>query len=283
MRSGAEGERVVVCSKGELKEDVWYFVELYHLNGYAKSKINLIIYLDSKLLQEGSVKPYQHKLTYADNTIGCSTQEAYMGGERTVNHFRGEMSALYFIAASPKNAKNVSEFLHREAIGRKLDSLLECSKQNDAHEKIIEDIFIQVNPKYSRKYTQSKQRVYVKAKQAKPHSIYNGIERLHKGAKAKRHTRIADSLSSMGGIKAVLPLLHGVAERKHNPHFVYCVGQCRNVVAQSAAALLTSLMQLATKETAAFFEAENGLVVLRLLFERVSIGLTASSPNTRLQ
>ena len=220
---------LVTFSQKKLEEDKWYFIELYHLNN--ESTKSLVLYVSAELVKEAPCKPYHHKLEYDENTIGCGIQLEYVGkqGEEKIkNNFRGEMSALYFIDVSQKTLPQIHSFLTYISTHVPLENMVdylglpqEANSGKSFDVGIVEKIFMHINPKYTGKPTQSKQRMYVLHKGGKSIEVFNNVERVYQETKVEHNSIAKDVFLCIGGIKTLLPLLYALPEHILAADFMY--------------------------------------------------------------
>ncbi len=268
------------------------------------------MYLNSELVREGPCKLYKPKLNYDESTIGCGVQLEYVdkqGYEKIKNCFRGEMGALHFIEVTPKNIAqthaalaylsthvDMDELVHTvstHATEARKEAKSQASATKDAagaagkaraeflgDTSVIDRIFMHINPKYTGKLSQSKQRLfsYQKSGSKSVIDVFNHVERLYPEARVDHNTSARDVFLNVGGIKMLMPLLYRLAETSgatelHDFVYLSCMKthRRRNEVATKVIEIIDCAVRLDRSRAAIFFESEEGLLVLRYLFERV--------------
>ena len=189
--------------------------------------------MNCELIKESPYKPYQAKLDYDENTIGCGVVLEYVGkqGEEKIkNYFRGEMSALYFIDVSAKSLPAVHALLTSTFVSHVgMENLVQwlAYQQVEVHKPgktghdagIIEKIFMHINPKYTGRMSQSKRRVYAYYKGSAKNvvDIFNHVERVYQEARIEHNTPAKEVFLNIGGIKILMPLLYQLAEYDTTP------------------------------------------------------------------
>jgi len=209
MKNGEE-DNVVEFNEKKLEEDRWYFIELYHVNNQPANALTL--YIDGVLIKKSNFNSYRENVTYDENSIGCGIQIEYagkQGEERISNNFCGEMTALYFLEVD----SNLHSILFTNM--KSLENLIEESNE------IINKVFIQVNPKYTKRAIQSEQRVYVMKCNKKNIDVRNDVEGRYGDTRIDHNMATRDVFFNIGGIEILLPLLYNIAEQEHSIDFMY--------------------------------------------------------------
>ena len=179
--------------------------------------------MNSELVRESVCKPYQPRLDYDENTIGCGVLLEYVskeGYEKVKNCFCGQMGALYFIEVSAESLSSTHSVLSRasermgfEDLVHKVSGIKTSGKADLAG--VVEKIFMQVNPKYTGKISQSKQRLYVvypKSKGKDGLDVCNHVESLYKEVRIDHNLPAKDVFLNIGGAKVLMPLLYQLGE-----------------------------------------------------------------------
>lgn len=204
-----------------MEEDRWHFLELYHVNSPSTKALQL--YVDSVLVKESACKVYQASAVYDENAVGCGIQLEFVGKqgeERIGNNFRGEMTALYFVEANTKILPEINEAFGKVNALKTFEGFVECSENLFEKEKIVRKIFMQVNPKYTRKGIQGRQRVLTIKHSGKNIDLFNDVERMYSDSRIDHNMSAADLLFNAGGIKVMLPFLHNIPSHHCSPKFM---------------------------------------------------------------
>ncbi len=241
-------------------------------------------------MKEGLSKPYQAKLDNDENTIGCGVLLEYVskeGYEKITNCFCGEMGALYFLEVAPDSVAAVHSTLSYASVHIGMEELVHTLSVPGHRTKdaaIIDRIFMQVNPKYTGKISQAKQRLYVCYKGKTAIDVFNSVESLYKEVRIDHNVPAKEVFLNIGGLKPLMPLLYQLAEGSSQRDFAYSdriiASPDRNCVAAKVMEIAERLVRLDHQRASVFFEAEEGLLVLRYLLERV-LGLKPNSARLR--
>lgn len=210
---------LVSFTEMEIEVDVWYFLELYHLN--IESQESILLYVDLKMVQAAHGKPYPYLVQYDENTVGCETQLQYsskQNKEENVSNFCGSMTTLYFLEVNVKTVESTHVFLSHV---KDCPNFLDKSELHPADTRVMENVFMLVNPKYTKKLNQDKQRVLAVGAGSKSLSVYNKVEQLHEGVKIYQKPSPEENFINLGDVRLLLPALYEMAKHKLNQSFVY--------------------------------------------------------------
>ena len=186
-------------------------------------------------MKESPCKPYPYKLDYDENTIGCGVQLEYVdkqGYEKIKNCFRGEMSALFFLEVTPKTLAPTHSSLAYLSSHVSMDEIFHslsgqaveshhASASNSKGPKttkmdttVLEKVVMQINPMYTGKLSQSKERLYAYCKTGSktPIDVFNHVERLYPTARIDHNMPAKDFFLDVGGPKMLMPLLYRLAD-----------------------------------------------------------------------
>jgi len=277
-----EGFAIMSFPQKRIEEDTWYFIELYHLN--KENSKSLSLYINSELIKETAFKQYHNKLDYDENTIGCGVQLDYVGShgeEKIKNNFRGQMTALYFIEISYDSIGEIHRFFSYVAKNIPIENIPhylampQDPKQGNTFDvKIIDKIFMHINPKYTGKTSSIKQKVYCIQKGTKNlYDIYNYVERVYHETKIDHNIVAKDIFMDIGGIKTLLPLLNLLPTLEFSNeimYFSYIKPQKRNEIISKIIGILSISIRLDSQRCAIFLENEDGLSTLRFLLEKIA-------------
>ena len=271
-----------------LVQDEWCFIELYHINN--EQPRNLQLYINGDLVKETQCRKYYENKNYDENSVGCEILIEYInqeGEERLRSNFRGEMSALHFAEVNSGNLypthfnimKRIFRFISMHelfpiiAFGEKRCDSWPMIKQVIAHKelvesKLLERIFLIVNPKYASKFYQVHEKIYTSIQRGGYKlELTNHVERIYKHAKIHHNSPARDVLLNIGGIKIFMPLLYQLGEytatQKFDPEFV-------DSVLGKVLQILVDVIVIDRERAAVFMSSENGILLLRYVMERIA-------------
>ena len=167
---------------------------------------------------------YAYLLQYDENTIGCEAQFQYLAKqskEESINNFCGAMSSLYFLQVSVKTIENTNAFLsYVKRYPNFLDNFEAYTHDKRLRLELIENVFMLVNPKYTKKLNQDKQKVLTIKINSKYLDIYNKVEQLYKGVKIYQHISPENNFVNLGEMRVLLPVLYIMGDHNLNQTFV---------------------------------------------------------------
>lgn len=214
---------MIVFSEMVAEIDTWYFIELYHFNVESQESVKL--YVNSSLVQVAPGKMYPYLLQYDENTIGCETQLHSLGRQskdETVSNFCGTMSALYFLSVNAKELQDTHLFLsYIREHPNFLDHFSFHLSNKKSHLELISKVFLLINPKYTKKFNQDKQKVLTVKVNSKDLDIYNTVEQLHKGVKAYQKISPEENFLNLGDIRLLLPCLYNLLKHGASQSLMY--------------------------------------------------------------
>ena len=186
--------------------------------------------MDGEEICKGNYKNYKAKKVYNENSIGCKVFLNEIKEERTKNHFRGEMSALHFVAVNSHTLILTHKLLQKIlrvismhelfpfiAFGKNRCDNWPQLQQRITFEELIEStllerVFLIINPKYASKFFHFHEKIYVYERPTGTIELFNHAENVFKNAKIHHNYPARDVLLNIGGSSCLLPFLYELAE-----------------------------------------------------------------------
>jgi len=240
------------------------------------TKHNLSVYIDSMLIKKARIIPYNAMTKYDKNTIGCGLKLIENDKELLFDNFNGEMSALYFIEVDNKSLIQVHNTLTYilkeiglENLADNFDVIAESKAKKNIDINLLEKTFMHINPKYTIKKIQCKQRVHVLSK---GYEVFNSINEVYDGTIVCHNTVSKDLFFDIGGVRALVPLISKLIKSGYSDLFVYYFSiTVRNLAIEKFIELTEMTLRLSPQKLNAFLTNEKGLLILQYLLERVRL------------
>jgi len=194
--------------KTRLRENVWYLLQLYHLND--ETEDNLFLYMDLQLVEKTYMKPYSSEVVYDVITVGYE--------DDMKESFDGVMTDIYFFEVVQEKIGQIKNFLYyanKSNMG--LISYIKESNYDKNYIDLLKKAIIHLNPKFVYKNVKGGLRVG-----KKEDIILNldSVKILNRGIKVIHNLIGRDVFANIGGIKTLLPMLVKLSEDNHKVQFV---------------------------------------------------------------
>ena len=170
--------------------------------------------------------PYKYSANYDENSIGCIIGSDYLGKkveDQLSNNFKGEMSALHFIEVAGNTIQSTHMILNKVSQTMSMQELYPVLSYGDnmykgnskifleevRKSKLLERIFIIINPSYSDQGYNNSGIIYV-GKQTE--ELINHVEFLYSQTSVLRTSPGKFMFMNIGGVKPILPLMDTIVE-----------------------------------------------------------------------
>ena len=220
---------VIKFQSRRLEEDKWYFIEFYHINKSLQN--NLILYINSNLVEAHEGPNYNADIKFDENTIGCHIESDNINEqreERLCNNFHGEMTTIIFISSSKANIENIHLTLKKINSYYKLENIIEVITNNSSGNtkdfinlNFVKKIFILIDPKYTSKTIKDKRIISMISINSKTLYLYNNAEQVYEDTIIEHNINFQNNLKNIGGIISIIPLLYNIVEHNPSSEFMY--------------------------------------------------------------
>ena len=262
------------------KNEIFYFIEFYHLN--TDSMNNIQLFINGEKISERKGRYYPIQKDFDNNLIGCDYDT-----EKTspINCFCGEISTLYFINVNSRNIAfthtfienlygsiNMSEFIDLAA-GYTHKSA-NVSQKNMNEFSLIERIICVANPKWANRKKPKYKKIMTKMGLNKI-DINNDIEFIFPQTYLNHNNTARKVFANIEGFKSLLPLLYKLGEINENPsmnYFVYPHIKLNYYRCSTVSNILTIFRNsiiIEPQRMEVFLKKEDGFLVVRYLLEKV--------------